>query len=415
MIDRIAVLGGSSVYTPEFVLSLISHNLNVKEITLLGRPGKKLGIVTQFCQRLLNKSGFPARIIGTTNVVEAVAGAKYILNQIRVGGLRARLRDEKLPPKQGMIGDEALGAGGFANAMRTLPVLMDYAQKIEQTNPDAVVINLTNPMGIVVEALTRYSKLNVIGVCDLPHKYIKKIAEVLHKTPNDVHIDYIGLNNMGWIQDVRVNGHSYMGLVLERLERHNQDEFDFDLIELFRMIPTRSMSIYFHTDQILKKQQTTNRYRAEILQEAEKQILKMYEDEHLCEIPDLARERNALWYDEIIVPLIDALECHKERDIILCVKNNGAIRDLSDDSTVEIPVRVCCKGLTPHMVGSCPHFLRGLFHAVKESDRLSVEAAYHRSYEYALQALTINPFVPSFEVAKKFLDRIVKDEKIELH
>ena len=134
MIDRITILGGSSVYTPEFILSTVSHNVNVKEIVLLGRKGKKLPLVAAFCQRLIDKSGFPAKVIGLTDLEEAVTGAKYVLNHIRVGGMKARLRDEKMPLANGMIGDESLGAGGIANALRTLPLIVDYAQRIEKVH-----------------------------------------------------------------------------------------------------------------------------------------------------------------------------------------------------------------------------------------------------------------------------------------
>ena len=150
MIDRITILGGSSVYTPEFILSIISHNVNIREIVLYGREGRKLDLVSAFSQRVLNKSGFPATIVASTDLAEAVTGSKYVLNHIRVGGMKGRLRDEKVPPKLGMVGDETLGAGGFANAMRTLPVVMEIASEIERTNPDCTFINLTNPMGIVM-------------------------------------------------------------------------------------------------------------------------------------------------------------------------------------------------------------------------------------------------------------------------
>lgn len=415
MIERIAILGGSSVYIPELILSIISHNLNVKEVVLVGREGPKLKLVARFCQRLLNKSGFPATIVETTDAAEGVAGAKYVLNHIRVGGMSARVRDEKLPPKQGMIGDESLGAGGFANAMRTLPVVMALARQIEEVNPETTFINLTNPMGICVEALIKYSKLNVIGVCDLPGGYIKKMAEILRQDVSELTIDYIGLNHMGWIQDIKVDGRSTMGRVLERLENEKDDGFDNALIELFRMIPTRTTSLYFHQDEILKRQQACARFRAEVLHEAEQQILKLYHDESLCEVPELTRARNAVWYEETIIPLIVAMEGKKEKDTILCVRNDGAIRDLPDDCSVEIPVQVSKKGIKPRKVGNCPRFLRGLFQSIKESDRLTVEAVRHKSYECALQALTINPLVPSLDAAKKFLDRIVREEHLELH
>lgn len=415
MIERITVLGGSSVYTPEFILSIISHNLNVNEVVLVGRSEKKLALVAKFCQRLLNKSGFPAKVVGTADVAEGVRGARYVLNNIRVGGMKARLRDEKLPPKLGMIGDESLGAGGFANAMRTLPVLLEYAAIIQEVNPEATFINLTNPMGIVVEALIKYSELNVVGVSDMPGSYIKKLCEILRADNSQLRVNYLGLNHMGWIQDVKLNGRSCMSKLLERLEQHQEDGFDYQLIELFRMIPTRRVSLYFHMDAILKKQQATARYRAEMLQEAEQQILKLYEDESLIDVPDLTRARNAVWYEGTIVPLIKSLESNTERQIILCVRNNGAIRDLPNNCSVEIPVTVGNRSFKPAKVGNCPRFLAGLFTAVKESDRLTVEAVRHRSYEYALQALTINPLVPSFEAAKKFLDRLIKDEGLELH
>lgn len=415
MIDRIAILGGSSVYTPEFILSAISHNLNIKEIVLVGRPGNKLPIVAGFCQRLLDKSGFPATIVSTTDVAEGVKGAKYILNVIRVGGMQARIRDEKLPPKLGMVGDESLGAGGFANALRTLPVVLEMAAKIEKANPDAVLINLTNPMGIIVEALAKYTKLNAIGVCDLPGACVKKVAEILHYPMDSLHVDYVGLNHMGWIQDIKVEGRSYMPFLLDKLERYKDDGFDLGLIELFRMVPTRTVSLFYEQDDILKKQKALAQFRSELLHEAEQQILKLYHDTHLTEVPELTHERNAIWYEDTIIPLIEAMESKSERDMILCVKNNDSLRDLPEDCSVEVPVTVSKRKFKPRVVGSCPRFLKGLFCSLKESERLTIEAARHRSYDYALQALTVNPLVPSLQAARKFLDRIVRDEGIELH
>ena len=414
MIPRIAILGGSSVYTPEFILSLITHNVNVKEIVLFGRPGEKLPLVADFCQRILNRSGFPANIVYTTDLETAVEGAKYVLNHIRVGGMQARLRDEVNPPRQGLLGDENLGAGGFANAMRTLPIVMDYARKTEEINPDCIFINLTNPMGVIVEALIKHSNLQVIGVCDLPGTYVKKIASILGRDPAALYVDFIGINQMGWIQDIRNGKQSCLSSVLEKIEDHHEDGFDYELLDLFRMIPTRTVSLYFHRDRLLKKQIACKRPRAEVLLEAEQQILELYKDNRLCEIPALTRQRNTVWYEETIVPLIVSLESAKHTNHILCVRNDGAIRDLPEDCSVEVPVDVSKHGLKPRKVGDCPHFLRGLFVSVKESDRLTVQASVHKSYEYALQALTVNPLVPSLDSAKAYLDKLIKDEHLEL-
>ncbi|HOD52847.1 MAG TPA: hypothetical protein PLM14_15495 [Candidatus Hydrogenedentes bacterium] len=415
MIERISILGGSSVYIPEFILSLISHNVNVKEVVLIGREGPKLPLVTAFCQRIMDNSGFPGKVTGTVDVREGVQGAKYVINHVRIGGMPARQRDEELPPKFGMVGDETVGAGGCANALRTLPVVLQHAELIEQTNPGATLINLTNPTGIIVDALSKYSRLQVLGVCDLPGQCIRRVADILRVSPEELQVDYVGLNHIGWIQDVKLDGKSRMDRVLEQLEHHSEDGFDHDLVGLFRMIPTSTVGLFFHVDAILKRQQACARTRAEVLYEAEQQILKLYDDETLTEIPELTRARNAIWYEKTIVPLLQALEERHEREIILCVKNEGAVRDLPEDCSVEVPVRISKKGIEPRRVGDCPRFLKGLFHSVKESDRLTVEAARHKSYECALQALTINPLVPSLDAARAFLDRILKEEGIELH
>ena len=415
MIDRIAILGGSSVYIPEFVLSVISHNLNIREIALLGRDPRKLEIVSSFCQRLLDRSGFPCTIVPTTDICEAVTGAKYILNHIRVGGMKQRLQDEKLPIKFGMIGNDCLGAGGITSALRTLPVILDLSQKIEKVSPDATLINLTNPMGIVMEALVRHSNLRAIGVSDLPGTYVRKIAKLMRVDHTDLDVNYVGLNHMGWIQDIRLDGASVMPQLLDTIIRETPEDFDMGLVELFRMIPTRHVSLYFHRDTHFKEQSTSGRVRAEVLYEAEQQILKLYEDPSLTEVPDLTRQRNALWYEETILPMIKALEFGAERPIICCIQNGEAIRDLPANCSVEVPVRVGQGEFEARQVGNCPRFLKGLFITVKECDSLVVKAVKHKSYEYALQALAINPLVPSLETAKRYLDTVMKEESLDLH
>jgi len=415
MIDRLTILGGSSVYVPEFIVSIVSHNISVREIVLFGRPGDKLPIVADFCRRLVKRSGFPTKIHHTTDLTQAVTGAKYVLNHIRVGGMAARLRDEKLPPQDGMVGDESVGPGGLANALRTLPTILEQAAVIQEKNPSAVYINLTNPMGILVDSLNTHTTLRTIGVCDLPTTCIRKLAELLHLPPADLEADYIGLNHLGWIQDLKINRRSIMSALVERLEHETGSGFDTDLIRLFRMIPARALDLFFHADRVVADQRNAGKHRAEALHEAESQILALYRDEHLHEIPHLTRARNTPWYEETIVPLIQALEGSKKQRLVLCVRNDGAIRDLPAACSVEVPVEVCNGDFKPKRVGTCPAFLHGLFTAIKESERLIVEASCHKSYEYALQAFTINPFVHSLDVAKRFLDRVIKDDHIELH
>ncbi len=414
MIKRIAILGGSSVYTPEFVSSIIARNLPIKELVLVGRTEHKLRLVSAFCQRMFDKNGFPTKVIATKDVAEGVKGASYILNQIRVGGMIARARDERLPPRFDMIGDETLGAGGIANAFRTLPVVFEYARMIERIVPDATFINLTSPMGVVVEALGKYTSMNVIGVCDVPNVYIGKVAKILNTDSQDLWVDYFGLNHVGWIQDVKVNGRSQMERLLDRIIRKKPDGFDVAIVEVFRMIPTRFVEFFFRTDEILKKQKEMVKYRAEQLYEAEQLILEQYENENLCEVPELTKDRGAVWYEQSIIPLVEGLESNEERELILCVKNNGALKGFPDDAAVEVPAVVSKKGIDVRKVGESPCFLKGLLHSVKASENLTVEAVMQNSYDLALQALVINPLVPSLDTARRFLNKIAEEENLTL-
>jgi len=415
VIKKIAVLGGSSVYTPEFISSVIAHNLGIKEIFLMGRTERKLKLVAGFCQRLFEKNGFPTKVVATTDVKEAVKGAKYIVNQIRVGGMMARARDEGIPPHFGMIGNESLGAGGFANAARTLPVVFKHVRKIEKFAKDATFIDLTNPISMIVEALVKHSSLSVVGICDTPMIYAQRISKALNTNVQNVWIDYFGLNHLGWIQDVKVNGRSCMERLLDRLGHKQPEGFDVELARLFRVIPTKSVSAYFRRDEILKKQKEMVKFRGEELYETEQQILSLYEDPNLCEVPELTKHRNALWYELSIVPLIGAMESAEPHDFVLCVKNNGALRGMPDDTAVEVPATVSRRGIEVKHVGESPWFLRGLLYAVKASERLAVEAIMQNSYDAALRALVINPLVPSMDAARQFLDKIIEEERLSLH
>jgi len=415
VIDRITILGGSSVYIPEFLSTVLAHNIVVDELVLLGKPGRKLDAVSAFCQRLVDKNGHATRIIPETNVQSAVSDASYIINHVRIGGMKARIRDEMTPPQLDMIGSDCIGAGAVINALRTLPVIMEFARIIESVNPKAMFINLTNPVGIIVEALNRQTSLNVMGVNDLPSLYTRKIAALLGRSAEEIQVNYLGLHDLGWIQDVKVNGSSRMRKVLDLIAESEDKDFDQSLINLFHLIPTRHAGLYFHRSEALKYQQSCARFRSQLLHDAEKRILRLYSNPALNSVPDLTHQRNPQWYEYTVIPLLTALENSRPSPLVLCVQNQGAISDLPEKSSVEIPVAVNCKGYKTGKIGMLPRFLKGFFCAVKESDRLVIEAVRHRSYEHALQALAVNPFVPSVDKAREFLDRAVCQDNLELH
>jgi 6-phospho-beta-glucosidase len=266
-----------------------------------------------------------------------------------------------------------------------------------------------------VEALIRHTSLKVVGVSDLPGIYMRKIAELLGRDPEHVQVSYVGIHDLGWIQDVKVEGISRMNQLLSHVENSEDDDFDHELIRLFRMIPTRTLGAYFHRQELLKQQQTCARFRSEVLYDLEKRILKMYEKPSLNTIPELTRQRNARWYDSTLIPLLLQFESSEPSTNILCVENNGAITDLPDACSVEVPVCITGRGVKVRKMGMLPKFLKGLFCALKESDRLAIEAVRHQSYDNALQALAVNPFVSSITKARNFLDRAIRHEHFELH
>ncbi len=415
MIDRITILGGSSVYIPEFVSTALTNNILIKELVLLGKPGRKLDAVSAFCQRLVDKNGHVTRIIPETDPAAAVKDAAYIVNHVRVGGMKARTRDEMTPPQFDMIGSDCIGAGGVVNALRTLPVVFDFARTIEEINPDAVFINLTNPVGTIVEALHRTTALKVVGINDLPAVYMRKIAVLLNHAPDEIRVNYFGLHDLGWIQDVKVGGISRMRKLLDIIANTDDADFDRALIDLFRIIPTRHAGLYFHRNEALQYQKSSARFRSQLLLDAEKRILRMYAKPSLDSVPDLTRQRNALWYEYTLAPLLKALESKTATKMILCFQNKGAITDLPDKSSVEAPVTVSRKTFKMGKIGLLPRFLKGFFCATKESDRLTIEAARHKSYEHALQALVVNPFVSSVDKAREYLDKAIRQDKLELH
>ncbi|HDP35231.1 MAG TPA: hypothetical protein ENN29_09005, partial [Candidatus Hydrogenedentes bacterium] len=313
-----------------------------------------------------------------------------------------------------MIGSDCLGAGAVINALRTLPVVFEFARIIEEVNPRAFFINLTNPVGILVEALYRHYSLKVAGINDLPAVYHRKIADMLGRPPHKIHLNYLGLHDMGWIQDVKAGGASRMRQVLDLVAKSDDADYDHSLVDLFHLIPTRHAGLYFHRNEALKYQQSCARFRSQLLQDAEKRILRLYANPALNSIPDLTRQRNALWYEYTLVPLLEALEKPKATTMALCVQNQGAVSDLPEKCSVEVPVSVNNKGFKAVRVGLLPRFLKGFFCAVKESDRLAIEAARHHSYECALQALIVNPFVPSIDKAREYLERAIRQDKLEL-
>lgn len=402
---KIAVIGGGSVYTPELVEGFLARwaELPVEELCLMDVDPERLRIVGGLAERMVRAAGGPFRVVLTTAQEEALLGADFVIAQIRVGGVAARALDERIPLEFGVIGQETTGPGGFAKALRTIPVMLKLAQAMEKLCPKAFLINFTNPSGVVTEALLRQSSIRVIGLCNVPLGLKHLIASWLQVAPTEVELDYFGLNHLSWVRGVRWRGEDVFPRVFtQALERARRGEFPFApaLLETLGLIPSYYLRYYYHHDEVLAEQKRAGRTRAEEVQAIDAELLRMYADPALARKPELLGKRGGAHYSTAAVALISAIHNDRGEVHIVNVRNEGAIPDLPAQAVVEVPAVVDGEGAHPLPCGPLPPQVRGLVQAVKAYEELTVEAAVGGDERRALQALLAHPLVPSFSVAQ---------------
>ena len=397
---KIAVLGGGSTYTPELIDGFVRYDdeLPIREICLQDINTERLDVVGGLAQRMVSERGIPITL--TTERAEALADADFVLTQLRVGGLAARALDERIPLKYGVIGQETTGPGGFAKALRTVPVMLDIARDVERYAPRAWLINFTNPSGLVTQALLNYSHVRAIGLCNVPINMQRNIAQALGVQPERVELDYVGLNHLSWVRHVYLDGEDVTARVLATSSVQEEYPLDADLLGKMGMLLNYYLLYYFHTDRALAKQQAAERTRAEYLQELEAELLEMYRDPALKEKPALLEKRGGAHYSTAAVELIRAIAQDRREVHIVNVRNNGALPDLPPQSVVEVPATVGAAGARPLMCGRVPPTIRGLLTAVDAYEELTIQAAVTGDEDLAQLALLSHPLVPSWDVAK---------------
>ncbi|MFZ3079920.1 MAG: 6-phospho-beta-glucosidase [Bellilinea sp.] len=413
---KVCVIGAGSSYTPELIEGCIENHseLPVKRLSLMDIDERKLGIVGNLAQRMVQASGPDMEVELTTDRRKAVEGADFVITQIRVGGMAARILDEKIPPQFGVIGQETTGPGGFAKALRTIPVLMGIARDIQELAPNAFLINFTNPAGLVTEALQRYSPVKSIGLCNIPIGAEMRISEQLKVDRKRIQLDWIGLNHLNWMRGVTVDGQDFWPQVLTgaieeaRKEGHDGEGISAEMLEILGMIPCSYLDYFYNHPNILEKQKKASRTRGEEVAEIEAQLLEMYRDPALKEKPKLLEKRGGAYYSKAAVSLISAIYNDKQEIHIVNTRNQGAIPDLSDDVVVEIATRVGASGVQPIKTTAVPAAVRGLVEAVKAYEVLTAQAALNGDRKLALQALWTHPLVPSYESARGVLDALLQ-------
>ncbi len=414
---KIAVIGAGSTYTPELIEGFIvrRETLDVESIYLMDIDKKKMGIVGALTERILRKNSMKCRVVMTEKLEEAIQGAHYVLSQVRVGKLDARISDEKIPLKYDMLGQETTGAGGFMKAMRTIPVIMNIVRTMEKLAPDAWLINFANPSGLVAEAILNNTNIKMAGLCNCPTSMIKDARAMVQADVGEFDYDYVGLNHLSWITGVYADGRNILpqlienGLEITTMKNIQEMEFQKPLLKATGGIPSSYLNYYYFRDAQIRHCKEAEKTRGEVCKELEKELLEMYEDVSLVDKPALLEQRGGAYYSTAAVSLIDALENDKNEYHIVNVRNEGALPFMDMDDVVEVKCLVNRNGIIPVEIKNFNNnMIIGLMRAVKAYEKLAARAGLSGDYDAALSALLVHPLIGDYNKAKPMLDEMLE-------
>jgi 6-phospho-beta-glucosidase len=398
---KLVVFGGGSAYTPELIQGLIDNYeaLPFTEVCLMDINTGRLEILAGLTQRMLARAGLPVVVTATTERREALQGATFVNGLIRVGGMDARINDERIPLKHGIIGQETTGPGGMMKALRTIPVMLDLAKDMLELCPQAWLINYTNPSGIIAEALGKYSQVRFVGLCSGPDAWMARILRLMDVQPDRANVDWLGLNHLGFAIRIWVDGQDRTAQAVEAVAAHWN--IDAEWLRTLGAIPASYLSYFYHHTRLVEQAQKPGyRTRGEQVKEMEAELLRQYADPNLDTKPDLLTKRGGGGYAELAFSTMRAISHNTGERRIVQVLNEGAIDGLPDDASVEVSCVLDRTGAHPIRMGEMPLPIRGLIQAVKAYESLTVQAAVEGSSRLALQALMAHPMVPSWEVAR---------------
>ena len=409
---KIAVVGGGSTYTPELVsgISRERERLPVRELVLHDIDPERRRVVGAMAERMLERQGYGGALSVTDDLDRAVEGADFVLVQIRVGGQEARLGDETAPLVCGCIGQETTGAGGFAKALRTVPVVLEIADRVRAlASPEAWIVDFTNPVGIVTRSLLDAGH-RAVGLCNVAIGFQRRFAGWLGVEPARVLVDHVGLNHLTWVRSVALDGED----VLPQLLAEHGDEIAAD-IELPRRvldelgaIPSYYLRYFYRHDEVLEEQRAGTP-RAVAVAEIERQLLELYRDAELAEKPPLLEQRGGAFYSEAATALIASLAGDTGDVQVVDVRSGGVVQGLAEDDVVELPARIGADGARPLPQRPLAPELLGLVQHVAAYERLTAEAAVTRDAVTARKALLAHPLIGQLERVDQLLEDLAVD------
>ncbi len=407
---KIAVVGGGSTYTPELVSGLARERerLDVHELVLHDIDADRRGVVGGMAARMLERAGFAGDLVVTADLDRTLDGADFVLIQIRVGGQEARLGDETIPLACGCIGQETTGAGGFAKALRTVPVVLEIAERAQaRAAPGSWIIDFTNPVGIVTRALLDAGH-RTVGLCNVAIGFQRSFARRLGVEPERVLVDQVGLNHLTWVRAVRLDGEDVLDRLLAEYgdEIANQIEQPRRLLEELRAVPSYYLRYFYAHDKVLGEQLEGTPRATEVL-EIERQLLELYRDPTLAEKPLLLEQRGGAFYSEAAIGLASSLATGDGAVHVVDVRNAGTLAGLADDDVVEVPARIDREGATPLAQTPLAPELLGLVQHVAAYERLTAQAAVTGDAVLARKALLTHPLIGQYAVAEELLERLL--------
>jgi 6-phospho-beta-glucosidase len=416
---KLAVVGGGSTYTPELIdgFARLRDVLPVEELVLVDPAAERLELVGGLARRIFARQGHPGRITTTGALDEGVAGADAVLIQLRVGGQAAREQDETWPLECGCVGQETTGAGGLAKALRTVPVVLDIAERVRRAAPGAWIVDFTNPVGIVTRALLQAGH-RAVGLCNVAIGFQRKFAALLDVAPEQVHLDHVGLNHLTWERGVRLGGPDGED-VLPRLLAEHGDAIAADLhlprqiVDRLGVVPSYYLRYYYAHDEVVRELRTKPSRAAEVAA-MEKQLLEMYGDPQLAEKPALLARRGGAFYSEAAVALVSSLLRNTGDVQVVNTYNNGTLPFLADDAVIEVPAVVGAKGAAPLPVPPLEPLYAGLVANVTAYEDLALEAALRGGRDRVFAALLAHPLIGQYEYAEALTDRLVAHNREHL-
>ena len=406
-----AVIGGGSTYTPELAEGFLAFGdrLPVDDLVLHDIAAPRLDVVGAFAERMLARRGWTGSLRTTLVLEDALDGADFVLFQLRVGGQDARHSDETLPLAHDSVGQETTGAGGFAKALRTVPVVLDVAEEIRnRAAPGAWIVDFTNPVGIVTQALLDEGH-RAIGLCNVAIGFQRRFARLLGVAADAVALEHVGLNHLSWEMAVRVDGTDRLP---ELLEQHGEAlaadvGLPVDLLRDLRAVPSYYLRYYYRPDVVLTEQRREPS-RAQQVKGIEQKLLERYQDPTLQQQPEELSKRGGAFYSLAAVQLMASLHDGAGDVQVVDIRNNGALQGLPDDAVVEIPARVDRDGASAIDLPAVPSEVLGLIQQVKAYEQLASHAARTGDRRAARLALLANPLVGSYDTANNLLDAILE-------